>query len=329
MTRPERPLLFVTSGEPAGIGPDICLDLLRAPPDADLVVCADRAMLARRGEDLGLPADYPAHVPAQRQPVSVLDCPLQVPAVAGQPDLRNAAAVVAMLRETANRVAQGQGDALVTAPVAKAVLAGAAPGFRGHTEFLADLAGVPTPVMALVGARLRVALVTTHLPLAAVPAAITAERVSAVLRVADAGMRHLLAGKQPHWLVCGLNPHAGEGGLFGTEERDAILPALEQARHAGIDVEGPVPADTAFLSTRLGARDCVLAMYHDQGLPVAKRDDFAGTVNVTLGLPYVRTSVDHGTAMELAGTGRADPSSLRAAATLASRLAVARQRRMA
>jgi 4-hydroxythreonine-4-phosphate dehydrogenase len=206
---------------------------------------------------------------------------------------------------------------MVTAPVQKSVINDAGVPFSGHTEYLAERTGTPLPVMLLVAGTLRVALVTTHLPLAAVSAAITRDRLDATLRVLDADLRRLWGMARPRIAVCGLNPHAGESGHLGREEIDTIAPAIEAARRAGLSVAGPLPADTVFVPRELAQHDAVLAMYHDQGLPVLKHAGFGEAVNVTLGLPVVRTSVDHGTALALAGSGRADVGSLRAATQLA------------
>lgn len=321
---PEQPRLLLSAGEPAGIGPDICLHLLNAPPaGVAIVVLADRELLVDRAQQLGCNGAFADFDPGATATVSVLHCPLAEAVVAGKPNNANAASVLALLRQAATLAASADFDALVTAPVAKSVLATAAADFSGHTEFFGALAGVES-VMAFVGPQLRLALVTTHLPLAQVPAAITTQRVLTVLQTADAGMREVLGGATPRWHVCGLNPHAGEAGLLGTEEQQSIAPAVAQACKLGMDVQGPLPADTIFLPERLGTNDCVLAMYHDQGLPVIKRDDFAATVNVSFGLPYIRTSVDHGTAFELAGTGRADSASLHSAVALARQLVTQR-----
>lgn len=269
---------------------------------------------------LGIDCAIADHAEGSDAAAGIVDCPLEVPAVAGVPDPRNAAAILDSLRRAAGMAADGGAQALVTGPLAKHVIAAARPDFRGHTGYLGDLAGCET-VMAFVGPDLRVALVTEHLPLAQVPAAISCDRVLRTLEIADAGMRGVLGGTRPRWLVCGLNPHAGEDGLLGSEDGEHIAPAIEEARERGIDAAGPIPADTAFLPERHDGRSCVLAMYHDQALPAVKRDAFSATVNVTFGLPYVRTSVDHGTAFELAGSGSADAAPLRAAVELAAGLA--------
>jgi 4-hydroxythreonine-4-phosphate dehydrogenase len=245
--------------------------------------------------------------------------------VAGHLDPANARYVLALLDAALEGCINGRFDAMVTAPVHKGVINDAGVPFSGHTEYLAEHTGTTLPVMLLVGGGLRVALATTHLPLAAVSAAVTAERLSAVLEVLDADLRTKFGIASPRILVCGLNPHAGEGGHLGREEIEVIAPTLQRLQRAGLQLTGPVPADTAFLPERLAGHDAVLAMYHDQGLPVLKRAAFGEGVNVTLGLPIVRTSVDHGTALDLAGTGRADAGSLHAAVRLAFELCAARR----
>jgi 4-hydroxythreonine-4-phosphate dehydrogenase len=313
VSRPEAlPTIAVTTGEPAGIGPEICTALLDAPAGARLVLIGDRALLectaGRR-----LPEENVLHVP------------LAAPSTPGRLNPANARYVLALLDAALDGCAAGRFDAIVTAPVHKGVINDAGVPFTGHTEYLAERTGAPLPVMMLVGGGLRVALATTHLPLAAVSRAVTAERLSAVLNILDADLRTKFGIAAPRILVCGLNPHAGEGGHLGREEVDVIEPALRRLQAAGLRLTGPVPADTAFLPERLAGHDAVLAMYHDQGLPVLKRAAFGAGVNVTLGLPILRTSVDHGTALDLAGTGRADPGSLRAATQLAFALCAARR----
>jgi 4-hydroxythreonine-4-phosphate dehydrogenase len=263
-------------------------------------------------QQLGLPVritltDAPvAHRPGALQ---VIDVPLAVPAVPGTPDPRNAPAVLGMLRRAAEACLCGDFDAMVTAPVHKAVINEGGFAFSGHTEFLAAITG-GDPVMLLAAGSLRVALATTHLPLAQVPQAITRARLHRVLRVLHGDLQTRFGIAAPRILVAGLNPHAGEGGHLGREEIEVIAPALAELRREGMDLEGPLPADTLFTPRRLEGADAVLAMYHDQGLPVLKYAGFGHAVNITLGLPIVRTSVDHGTALDIAGTGRADAGSL-------------------
>ncbi len=313
----------VTAGEPAGIGPDLCLALAGLSLPCSLVVIGSRALLAERARQLGLtlhleaylPEDAPsAHVSGRLQ---VLDVPLAAPCVAGKLDPANAPHVLGMLDRTIAGTAQGEFAAMVTAPVQKSVINDAGVPFTGHTEYLAARTNADHPVMLLAADSLRVALATTHLPLRAVGDAITPELLDTTLRILDEDVRALWGLERPRIAVCGLNPHAGESGHLGMEDRDVIQPAIERARAAGMLVDGPLPADTVFLPRHLSNYDVVLAMYHDQGLPVLKHAGFGHAVNVTLGLPIVRTSVDHGTALDLAATGRADAGSLVAATRLA------------
>jgi 4-hydroxythreonine-4-phosphate dehydrogenase len=303
------PVIALTTGEPAGIGPELCARLARESLAARLVLIGDETLLAERG--------------LRRGAVAVEHVPLAAPACPGRLDPANARYVLALLDRAAEGCMKGQFDAMVTAPVHKGVINDAGIAFTGHTEYLAERAGGAHPVMMLVGGGLRVALATTHLPLGEVPRAITRESLGATLHVIDRDLRTRFGLARPRILVAGLNPHAGESGHLGREEIDTIGPAIAAARAGGIAAEGPVPADTLFVPERLRGADCVLAMYHDQGLPVLKYASFGRGVNVTLGLPYVRTSVDHGTALELAGTGRADAGSLLEALQLAIRLAQA------
>ena len=294
------PVIAVTSGEPAGVGPELCAALARERFPACLVIIGDRTLVPGAG-DL-------EHVP------------LEVQAVPGRPDPANARYVLRMLDRAIEGCRSGEYDAMVTAPVQKSVLNDAGIPFTGHTEYLAERCGAQVAMM-LVGGGLRVALATTHLPLADVPKAITREGLLAILRIVDADLRRRFRIARPRILVSALNPHAGEGGHLGEEDDRIIAPAVKEARAAGIDAHGPLPADTLFVPERARSADCVLAMYHDQGLPVLKYASFGRGVNVTLGLPFVRTSVDHGTALDLAGTGRADPGSLIEAVRLAFELA--------
>jgi 4-hydroxythreonine-4-phosphate dehydrogenase len=321
------PRILITSGEPAGIGPDTCVMLAQEPWPADLVVAGDPAVLRDAAAGLGLPLAIepydPSADPAPHRAgvLRLLSCPVAAPVVPGRLDVRNAASVIGMLERACDGCRSGEFAAMVTAPVQKSVLMDAGYAFSGHTEWLADRCRVPLPVMMLVAAELRVALMTTHLALADVPKAITPERVLATLRIVHRDLGRLFGITAPRIMVLGLNPHAGEAGHLGREEIDVLEPALRQLRGEGLDLQGPVPADTAFTPPSLRQADVLVAMYHDQGLPVIKHVDFASGVNVTLGLPILRTSVDHGTALGLARTGRADASSLRAAVALAVRLA--------
>ena len=321
------PRLLLTPGEPAGIGPDLAVMLAQGPLQAALAVVADPALLTARARQLGLPLHIrildPGTAPQPHRPgqLQIRPVPLRAAVTAGQLDPRNAVYVLDTLRLAAGEVLCGAADALVTAPVHKGVINDAGIPFTGHTEFLAELCAAPMPVMMLVAGSLRVALATTHLPLREVPAAITRGRLETVLRVLQADLRRRFAITEPRILVCGLNPHAGEGGHLGREEIEVITPALLALRAEGMRLSGPLPADTLFTPRQLAEGDAVLAMYHDQGLPVLKHAGFGEAVNVTLGLPIIRTSVDHGTALELAGSGQADSGSLRAALELAATLA--------
>jgi 4-hydroxythreonine-4-phosphate dehydrogenase len=321
------PRIVVTSGEPAGIGPDTCVMIAQADWDADLTFAADPELIASAARALGLPvaiAEYdPAAAPrpsrAGRMTILASRC-VRAP-VPGTLDPANARYVLELLDRACDGCVRGEFAAMVTAPVQKSVLSDAGVAFTGHTEYLAARTRAPWPVMLLACERMRVALVTTHLPLAAVPAAITADRLLATLRIVHADLRRRFRVPRPRIAVLGLNPHAGEAGHLGREEIDVIEPTLGIARAEGIDARGPIPADTAFTPRALADADVVLAMYHDQGLPALKAASFGDAVNVTLGLPIVRTSVDHGTALALARTGRADAGSLRAAVALAIELA--------
>jgi 4-hydroxythreonine-4-phosphate dehydrogenase len=315
------PTIAITSGEPAGIGPDLCSDLARRRWPARLVVIGDAA-LRSRGAARGRPAirDYDPAVPG-RAGVEWLHVPLAAPAVPGRLDPRNAPYVLATLDRAIAGCRRGEFAAVVTAPVQKSVINEAGIRFTGHTEYLAERLRSRTPVMMLTGGGLRVALATTHLPLARVSRSLSIERLVSVLTVVDRDLRRLYRIRRPRLLVCGLNPHAGESGHLGREEIEILEPAIARLRRHGLRIEGPVPADTAFLPRRLAACDVVVAMYHDQGLPVLKHASFGHAVNVTLGLPIVRTSVDHGTALDLAGTRSGDPGSLHAAIDAAIELA--------
>lgn len=314
-------MLAVPAGDPGGIGYDLVCFLQEKKLPADLVVIAGIDALRERARLLKVPFSLPAHGDGDGYAVSVLDMPLAAPASPGQPDGKNARQVLAAIDKGAQMSLAKEVDGMVTAPVSKSLLAGVAPGFSGQTEHLAKLAGVRLPVMAMVSPNLRVALATTHLPLADVPGKITAELVLETLQVADGDAKRRFGIARPHWKVCGLNPHAGEQGLLGDEEEKSIVPGIDRARAKGIDASGPHPADTAFLPQNVGPDDFFLAMYHDQVLPMVKRDDFANSVNVTLGLPFIRTSVDHGTAYDIAGTGKADVGPMLAAIDLAATLA--------
>jgi len=319
--------IAVTSGEPAGVGPDLCLTLAHASLPCEIVCLADRELLSARARQLGLAVslqDFQPGAPARTHSagtLSVLHVPLAVPAQAGKPDTRNAAAVLAMLDRAAAGCLQGEFAAMVTAPVQKSTLIEAGFAFTGHTEYLAQRTGAALPVMMLAAGDMRVALATTHLPLSQVASAISAALLVQVLTILATGLRRWWGLAAPRIAVCGLNPHAGEAGHLGHEDRDIIAPVVQQMRARGMDVRGPYPADTLFVPRLLAGFDAVLAMYHDQGLPVIKHAHFDQAVNVTLGLPIIRTSVDHGTALDLAGSGRADATSLQAALRMAANMA--------
>ena len=318
--------IAITSGEPAGIGPDICLALAeRADAGSRLVVLGDRYMLAARAAQLGRRvalAEYaPGGAAAPAGTLEVLHIPAAVTAVAGRLDAANSAYVLALLDRAMQGCQSGEFAAMVTAPVQKSIINDAGIPFSGHTEYLAHKAGCERVVMMLVGGGLRVALATTHLPLRDVAAAITAPMLEQTLRIIAADLRDRFGLPAARIAVAGLNPHAGEQGYLGTEDGAVIAPVIAKLNGEGFHLSGPIPADTLFVPSRLQAIDCVLAMYHDQGLPVLKYASFGGGVNVTLGLPFIRTSVDHGTALDLAGSGRADPGSLVAALQTAADMA--------
>lgn len=313
-----RIVLALTTGEPAGIGPDICLRLALEPP-CRLVLIGDPEMLAARAALLGLAFAAP---PWQGRDVStalVTVSPLALtrPVVVGRLDPTHAPYVIKTLERAIDGCRGGEFDALVTAPVHKGIINDAGIPFTGHTEFLAERTGVDKVVMMLTDGTLRVALATTHCALTEVSRQITETHLCDVLRTLHTGLQERFAIRRPRILVCALNPHGGESGYLGREEIDVIEPALASLRREGLQLRGPVPADTAFTPAQLAETDAVLAMYHDQGLPVLKARGFGRAVNITLGLPFVRTSVDHGTALELAGSGHADPASLRAAVDMA------------
>jgi 4-hydroxythreonine-4-phosphate dehydrogenase len=292
--------LVVTAGEPAGIGPELCSILADSDFAADIVVVGDASLIDDR--------------------LQVLDTPFPAPVIHGQPDSANASTLLDGLRLAVEGCVDGRFSGLVTAPLAKSVIAESGVPFSGHTEFLAELLNVDLPVMMLVAGDLRVALASTHLPLREVPDFITKERLTRVLEIMHADLQSKFGIESPEIVVCGLNPHAGENGHLGTEDDTIIAPVIEELTERGMNIRGPLPADTAF-TPAAGKKDAVLAMYHDQGLPVLKYAGFGHAVNVTLGLPIIRTSVDHGTAFDIAGTGKADAGSLIAALGLATAMA--------
>ena len=318
--------IVVTTGEPAGIGPDLALAAALSNWPCELVFAADPELLATRAAALQLTLkpvewrDGAAPVPHRAGTLPVLSAKLGRAATPGRPDPENARYVLALLDAAAEGCIAGRFAAMVTAPVQKSSINDAGIPFQGHTEYLAAKAGGAHPVMLLVAGSLRVALATTHLPLSEVARRVTRDSLERTIGVLDRGLRESLGIASPRILVCGLNPHAGEGGHLGREEIDVIRPAVESLAARGVAVTGPVPADTAFTPASLEAADAVLAMYHDQGLPVIKHAGFGHAVNVTLGLPFHRASVDHGTALDLAGTGQADPGSLFEAIRLAGRM---------
>jgi 4-hydroxythreonine-4-phosphate dehydrogenase len=319
-----RPRLVLTAGEPAGIGPDLCVmmgaRLQAQPADFDLVCVADERLLIERAAQLGIGLQT-------SQAFSIRHLPLAAPVTAGRLDPRNGRWVLGLLDAALAGCRSGDYDAMITAPVQKSVINDAGVPFTGHTEYLAEHCGGARPVMLLAAGPLRVALATTHLPLAAVSRAITAAVLDEVLQIVHDDLGEKWGIASPRIGVCGLNPHAGESGHLGREEIDVIAPAIARAAARGIRATGPWPADTIFTPRQLAHFDVVLAMYHDQGLPVLKHAGFGEAVNVTLGLPIVRTSVDHGTALDLAGTGKAEVGSLHAAITLAAELARSRAAR--
>jgi 4-hydroxythreonine-4-phosphate dehydrogenase len=328
------PRIALTSGEPAGIGPELCLAVAGEDLPCELICLADQSLLAERARRLNLPvalrpwegtraASVRAHA---RGSLAVAHQPLVVPSTAGKPDPANARYVLALLDRAVDGALAGEFDAIVTAPVHKGVINDGGIAFSGHTEYLAQRTHSARAVMLLAAGELRVALATTHVPLRAVSAAITVDSLCEVAAILARELEGRFRLPAPRIAVCGLNPHAGESGYLGDEELRVIGPAVERMRSVGIRASGPLPADTVFVPQVLSGFDAVLAMYHDQGLPVVKHAAFERAVNVTLGLPIVRTSPDHGTAFDLAGSGRADPRSLIAAVLLATRLAAAQPR---
>ena len=322
------PRVALTMGEPAGIGPDILLAGALNQVWAQRVVIGDPVVLEARARMLGMEVELIQYDPdAPIRPCKAgqllyLHQPLAVPAVKpGTPAPRNSDCVVSAIERAADGCMSGEFHAMVTGPVSKSAIAAAGHKFTGHTEYIANYCGSLSPVRMLVNDFARVALVTTHLPLNQVAGCITRPRLRDVIRVVADDMQAKFGIGEPRLLVCGINPHAGEGGLLGMEENEIIIPVIDELKAGGLDLAGPVPADTAFTAASLENTDAVISMYHDQGLPVLKSHGFGNTVNVTLGLPIIRTSVDHGTAFHLAGTGKADAGSMCAAVDLAIHLA--------
>lgn len=324
--KPQR--FALTPGEPAGIGPDLCLLLAAQSQPHPLIAITSCDLLTERAAQLGVavslmpvtPAAWP-DVPAPAGSLYVWDTPIQAPVIAGQLDKANGGFVLETLTRAGRGCMDGHFAGMITAPVHKGVINDSGIAFSGHTEFLAELTHTEQVVMMLATGDLRVALVTTHLPLRDVADAITVERLARVTRILHTDLVHKFGIAKPRILVCGLNPHAGESGHLGREEIDIIEPTLALLRSEGLDLHGPLPADTLFTPKYLEHCDAVLAMYHDQGLPVLKYKGFGAAVNITLGLPIIRTSVDHGTALDLAGTGRIDTGSLRVALETAYQMA--------
>jgi 4-hydroxythreonine-4-phosphate dehydrogenase len=319
------PRVALTSGEPAGVGPELCLTIARRELPCELVCLADRDMLAERARRLGLNIELRDYDGTARRhepgTLTVEHHPLATPSTPGKLDKTNARYVLDLLDRATDGAMAGEFAGIVTAPVHKGVINDSGVPFTGHTEYLAARTHAPLPVMMLASKAMRVALATTHLPLRDVSAAITIESLTEVITILHRDLVKWWGIKQPRIAVCGLNPHAGESGHLGDEEIRVIGPAIERLAKSGLRVSGPMPADTAFVPRILADFDAVVAMYHDQGLPVIKHAGFDTAVNITLGLPILRTSVDHGTALDLAGTGRADSSSLASAIALAIELA--------
>lgn len=311
--------IVVTSGEPAGIGPDVTISALSQDWPVEIILVADPELIRERALKLNQnvnlsewQSDAPSKTHQARQ-IKILPVQLKKPVTAGQLAVENAQYVIESLKKAADLCLRGKAKALVTAPVHKGILNEAGFTFSGHTEFLAALAKVPQTVMLFVTEELKVALVTTHLPLRAVPDAITAEKLTAIIKIVANDLKQKFSIEKPRILVAGLNPHAGEMGHLGNEEQLIISPVIKHMQNQGYAIEGPFPADTLFATEKLSNNDVILAMYHDQALPVVKYLGFGNAVNVTLGLPFVRTSVDHGTALPLAGSGRAESESMKKA----------------
>ena len=319
--------IVYTPGEPAGIGPDLIIQLAQQPMKHEVVVIADPDMLQQRASELGLALDlrsYEPSTPPRETTARELCClaqPLAAPCTTGVLQPANAEYVLSTLDRAISGCLTGEFGAYVTGPVHKGIINEAGLPFSGHTEYLAKETGTEQVVMMLASEDLRVALATTHLPLKEVPAAITRESLTGTLRILQRDLQQKYRMQQPRILVCGLNPHAGEDGHMGREEIEVITPTLEELRREGMTLIGPLPADTLFTPGVLSQGDAVLAMYHDQGLPVLKYQGFGSAINITLGLPIIRTSVDHGTALDLAGSGHANCGSLIAAITAATHMA--------
>lgn len=314
---------MVTPGEPAGIGPDLCIQMAQSPLPCHITLVTDPQLITQRAQQLGLPIQLDTHGQntANRGgdcgKLHILPTPLLAPVESGKLNPKNAEFVLNTLKMATHACLHGEFDGLVTGPIHKGIINQAGIPFTGHTEFLAAQCNTTDVVMMLIAPGIRVALASTHLPLSAVSAAITAEKLRRTIEILHSDLRGKFKIRDPVILVCGLNPHAGEDGHLGREEIEIISPVVTALREQGLNLLGPLPADTVFIPSRLKTVDAVLAMYHDQGLPVLKHIGFGGAVNVTLGLPLVRTSVDHGTALDLAGTGKAEIRSFQAAITTA------------
>jgi len=303
--------IIITAGEPAGVGPELVVQLLQRPCDTPLAIVGDAELLLERAKMLGAKLLRTEEGLAGRNATAILDqTPLSAPSAPGVLDQRNADYVINTLKKAVASCMSGKSAAMITGPVQKSVIRDAGYDFFGHTEFLAKIVGVSTPVMMLVDDRLRVALATIHIPLSEVAFALTATRLENVLRVVNDDLIKRFNIDKPVIGVCGLNPHAGESGHLGDEEKETISPVLQKLNDSGLILEGPLPADTAFAPSVAARFDAIVAMYHDQGLPVIKRNGIGSATNVTLGLPFIRTSVDHGTALEIAGKGMADTRGL-------------------
>ena len=322
MIRIQKPIA-ITIGEPAGVGPELLIQLLQTSYDTPLVIIGNQVYLESLAQKSKLSLNltpYSNFSDDAPPALYIIDLPLAAPVVASQLNVANANFVMNMLSRAAEGALNGEFSAIVTGPVHKGILNEAGFKFSGHTEFFAEKSALKKPVMLLMNNKAKIALVTTHIPLKDVPSHITEKNLNDTLSILHHGLKTQFAIENPRIGVCGLNPHAGENGYLGREEIDTIIPCLNKLREKGLHLIGPLPADTAFLPAQLSQLDALVAMYHDQGLPVVKQMDFANTVNVTLGLPFIRTSVDHGTALDLAGKGRADASSFKAALNMAMRL---------
>lgn len=322
--------LVITPGEPAGIGPDLIIQLAQATQEHEIVCVADSNMLQQRAKKLGLPLTINAYAANKSQTknagnITVLEEPLNNPSVCGIADKANAQSQLNALQRAVEGCMSGEFSALITGPMHKGIINEANIPFTGHTEFLAELTNTQKVVMVLAApeskTQLRVALATTHLPLTKVSDAISQESLKEIITIINSEMKKYFSLEEPRILVCGLNPHAGEDGHLGMEEIETIIPAIKELQNKGININGPIPADTVFTQPYIEEADIILAMYHDQGLPVLKHVGFGTAVNVTLGLPIIRTSVDHGTACDLAGTGKANCGSLNAALKMAIQMA--------